>query len=1088
MRFSMLGSLTVIDDDGNRVTPAGPRQKVLLAALLLHANTPVSAEALAEAVWDASPPPAAVETLRSYIKRLRRALGVSVGARIAAHHPGYLVRLAEQEFDVLQFEAHCRDTGTAVRAADWAEASAAAQRATDLWRGEPLLDVPSQSLRSEFSPRLEQLRMQLQEDGIEAGLQLGLHDQLVPQLRDLTAQHPLRERFHAQLMLALARAGRRAEALDAYRHARTILVDQLGIEPGPELRDLHERVLNGEHGPAAAAIAPAQADAASLVPRQLPTPVRHFAGRQAELDVLTRLPDEADASGDTVLISAIDGMAGVGKTALAVHAAYRLAEKFPDGQLFLDLHGYTQDQRPRTAHEALAWLLRALGMSPERIPADDEQAAALYRQRLAGTRTLIVLDNAADEAQVRPLLPGGTSCLVVVTSRRRLKGLDDAHTLSLDLLSPPHAVALLRAVAGGDRFPPDDRLAGAIAGLCGYLPLALRLAASLLRHRPAWPPEHLAEQLRDQHQRVASLNDGERELAAVFDLSYTSLEAPHRQLWRRLGLVPGPDLNAYAAAALVESDPMSAAGMLEDLVDHNLLITYAPGRYRLHDLLRAHAHTLASTDPEPEREAAVDRLLRYYAYTAQNASAPITRCLRPEPDGPAPAHTPAVTDPDTARAWLRTEQPNLDAAFTHAHAHDLDEHAIALAAGLAEILRTDGPFTRALEIQQTAAETAERTGRPAAQAHALTDLGLIRRQTGDYSGAEQTLTLALDTYRALGRPDGEANALTELGRLRYLTGDYPGAEQDLTRALDIYRASGHRRGEANAQAELGPVLALIGNYPGSDDALTHALELYRAIGHRDGEAYALTNRGLVRRQTGDYSGAERDLTRALDTYRTLGHRLGEANALTNLGRVRYLSDDYRGADEALNDAVEIYRTLGYRDGEAYALIELGLVRRQTEDYPAADDAITQGLEIFRALTNRYGEAYALTELGRVRYLAGNYPGADKALTQAMELFRAIGMRDCEAVALNYYAATLAATGRRTRALALYEQALAVHRELNKPDDEAVSLEGIAEHHLATGDPGQGIPHLNQALDIYKRLGTAPDARRVQRRLDGLTAQ
>jgi DNA-binding SARP family transcriptional activator/tetratricopeptide (TPR) repeat protein len=1062
MWVGVLGALTVRDDDRHLPVPAG-KQRTVLAALAMRANQAVTLNELADIVWDASPPASANATLRNYVKHLRHALGSD---RLLTARPGYLIRLDEPELDVACFESLVRQADTARHEDRWLDVHAALTEALSLWRGSPLADIRSDTLRHEHGPRLEQLRLQALEVHVEADLHLGRHEQVVPELLDLTLRYPLRERFHAQLVLALYRCGRAAEALDTYRQARRVLVEELGIEPGPELQSLHQSVLSGD--PALSA-SPSDSDSAidvepravaarpvAEVPRQLPAVVGHFVGRRSELELLTTLTDRtAEAAGTgtgtatgtgtggAVVISAIDGMAGIGKTALAVCAAHRLAEKFPDGQLFLDLHGYTQGRPPRTAGEALTWLLAALGVPPERIPKDSEQAAALYRQRLADTRTLIVLDNAVTEAQVRPLLPGGDSCLVLVTSRRRLKALDDAHTVALDLLSPPDAVALLRAVAGPGRIPPDDPLADEVAGLCGYLPLALRIAASLLRHRQAWPLEHLAEQLRDQRQRVAALSDGERELAAVFDLSYTSLDEQHRHLWRRLGLIPGPDLDARAAAALAELDPTIAAGLLENLVDHNLLSAYASGRYRLHDLLRAHARTLAATDPAPDREAALSRLLHYYADIAQSASIPIARNPRPQPDGSAPA----LTDPEAARTWLRTERSNLEAAFTHAHTHGLDGHAIAVAAALAEILQTDGPWSRALEIHQSAAETAERVGNAAAQANALNDLGRVRYMAGDFPGAGDAVSQALEIYRALGNRLGEANALNDLGRVRYLTGDYPGAGNAVTQALEIYRALGNRLGEANALNNLGRVRHLTGDYPGADDALTQALEIYRALGNRH----------------------------------------GEANALAELGRVRHLIGDFRGADDAVSQALEIHRALGNRLGEATALTNLAKVRCLVEDFSGADDALTQALEIYRTLSHRLGEANALTNLGKVRNLTGAFSGADDALTRALEIYRELGHRSNEAWALNYYAATLAATGRRHRALALYQQALAMNRELNKPDDEAISLEGIAEHHLATGGPTEGTAHLYQALEIYRRLGMTPDTRRVESRLTGLTA-
>jgi DNA-binding SARP family transcriptional activator len=571
VRFGLLGTLVLAYGAKAPVAVSGPRQRALLASLLLSANAPVSLDALAEAVWDGSPPPGAATTLRSHVRRLRQALGPGAGERISACDPGYQICVQEPELDVLGFEAACRDAAAARRGARWQEASAAAARGLELWRGTPLRDVPSQVLRDQFVPALEELHLQALEDRAEAELRLGRHDGLISDLRGLAARYPVRERFRGQLMEALARAGRQAEALEAYRQAREALVDELGIEPGPQLRLLHQQILAGDPAltsPPGEAVAltgdsapSAPSAGATAVPRQLPAAPEYFTGRHGELDRLAAIAHGVGAHAGTVVISAIDGMAGIGKTALAVHAAHRVAERFPDGQLFLDLHGYTQGHPPRTATEALEWLLQALGVPPERIPQDGDQAAALYRQRLAGTRTQIVLDNAAHAAQVRPLLPGGGSCLVVVTSRRRLKALDDAQLVSLDLLSPPDAVALLRAVAGPGRLPADDPLPGEVAELCGYLPLALRIAGALLRHRLAWSLEDLAEKLRDQHQRVSALSDGDRELPAVFDLSYASLEAPHRRLWRLLGLIPGPDLDSYAAAALAEADPARAAGL-----------------------------------------------------------------------------------------------------------------------------------------------------------------------------------------------------------------------------------------------------------------------------------------------------------------------------------------------------------------------------------------------------------------------------------------------------------------------------------------------------------------------------------------------
>jgi tetratricopeptide (TPR) repeat protein len=583
--------------------------------------------------------------------------------------------------------------------------------------------------------------------------------------------------------------------------------------------------------------------------------------------------------------------------------------------------------------------------------------------------------------------------------------------------------------------------------LCGYLPLALRIAGALLRHRPAWPLEHLARKLRDQHQRVGALSDGDRKLAAVFDLSYASLDGTHQLLWRRLGLVPGTDLDAYAAAAVAEAGPAVTTELLEDLVDDNLLIAYSAGRYRLHDLLRAHAHSLATADPVSDREAVLDRLLHYYAHTSQSASLAMARYPRAAPTGPAPAHAPVPQGPEAARSWLRTEQPNLEASFAYSRAQSLGRHAIALAAGLAEILLNDGPWSRALDIHQAAADIAGRAGQAEARAHALTELGRMRALVGDNPGAGAALAGALEGYRQLGHHLGEANALNGLGRVRALTGAYLEAGEILARSLEVYRLIGHRLGEANVLNDLARLKHVTGEYVSAGDAATRALAIYHALGHRQGQANTLTDLGRLRHLTGDYAEAADALTEALEIYRALGYRLGEANALTDLSRVRQETGNYRGAGEALTSALEIYQILG----------------------------------------NRNGEAYALTNLGYVRHLAGNQDGAASALTSALEIYDTLGDRGNTAWALNYYAATLAASGERGSALRLYEKALAMNQELNKLDDEAGSLEGIAEYYLAAGDPGPGSARLRQALEIYQRLGMDREADRVRTRLTDLAA-
>ena len=842
------------------------------------------------------------------------------------------------------------------------------------------------------------------------------------------------------------------------------------------------------------------ADAASRPPavsgpRQLPPDTRLFTGRDSELQAVFELVEQARGDAEygsgAVVLAAIDGMGGVGKTALAIRAAHRLAAQYPDGQLFLDLYGYTDGATPRDPGDALAALLGGLGVPPQRIPAELDARAAFYRDLLAGTRTLIVLDNAADEAQIAPLLPASDTCLVLVTSRKRLKALDDALPLSLNVLAKQEAVTLLRKAARLGVNAEDEPLLEQAVELCGYLPLALLIAGALLRTGgAAWNLSVLIERLKAGRpgRELSGYTDESRSVQAIFDLSYQQLSEELKVLFRRVGLLPGPEIDAYAAAALLDSDPHAAGWLVERLADHSLLTGSAPGRFHPHDLVRAHARSLAAaSDPEEDRATALDRLYVYYAHTAETASADIARHPRAANERPAPAHAPELADQVIARAWLRTEYADLDAAFTHAHAQGLDEHTIALASGLAEVLLADGPFTRALEIHQAAAETAERLGLDAARVAALNDLGRAQIATDAFPAALGVLTGSVDLARGLGLRRDEGNALTHIGRVKMLTGEYAEADDVLTRALEIFREDASPLGEANALTDLGFVLYALGRFTEAADAADRALERYRSVGHRLGEASALGVLGRIRITLGDYRGCADAQTQALQIFRELGHRLGEANALNELGRVHYLLGDYPESLDVLNQALEIYRAHRNPVGEATVLGELGRVQRLTGDYPGAVEAHARALQIFRTLGHRPGEAGALTTLGRVYYLMERYSEAEDVLSQALQIFRAIGERGNEAWALNYYAATLAATDRRARAFELYQQALAMNREFDKPDDEAISLEGIADHNLAEGAADEGVTHLREALEIYDRLGMRADSERVHARLTELDA-
>jgi tetratricopeptide (TPR) repeat protein len=1011
----------------------GSRTRAVLAVLALHPGQVVSRERLVEYAWQSGPADAD-ELLAASVYRLREALApAQEQVLLRSVRGGFVAELDAGAVDAHRFRSLLESAGAA--SGPDVEVSVRLGRALDVWRGQAnaLVDVHSDWLR-EQAGLLEGRRLDVLEQLARLQVDAGRPQQAVDLLRNIPPPSQ-RQGLAAVSIRALIGAEQGAEAAEVARAVAGALAQQ-GRQPDSELRAALETAL-GTHltGP-------------SRGPRQLPTDTAVFTGRAQELERLLALAEQAEFEGSpgAVVISAIGGMGGIGKTALAIRAAHRLADRYPDGQLFVDLHGFTQGSAPREPGDALAVLLGGLGVRPGQIPADLDARAALYRDRLADTRTLIVLDNAADEAQVRPLLPACDTCLVLVTSRRRLGALDDALPVALDVLAIGEAEELLSKAARLDIDAAGEPLLEQAAELCGRLPLALLIAGALLRTGgKAWNLTLLIDRLADRRpgHELAGYTDEARSLTAVFDLSYRHLPMDQQLLFRRLGLLPGPEIDAYAAAALLQINPDEAGWLVQRLADHSLLIGANPGRYRLHDLIRAHARTLTSdVDLESEGDAARDRLLHYYAHTAQSASLPIAHLPRSAPGGPAPAHSPDVHDPQTAQAWLRIEYPNLDAAFTYAGSHALDEHAIALAAGLAEILSTDGPFTRALEVHQAAADAAVR----------------------------------------LHQPGAHATALNDLGRMRFLTGEYPGAKQAHLRALEFYQQIGDLLGQANALTDLGQAWHLAEADPRAEDTVLKALEIFRRIRNRLGEAEALSDLGRVRYVSGDYPEAAEALTQALEISRQIGHRRGEANALRNLGRVRHATGDCEGATQALTQALEISRQIGHRRGEAGALIYLGRVRHATGDREGATQALTQALEISRQIGTVVGEARALTFLGRVQCATGDYEGAESAQAQALDIFRRMGDRIDQPKALNYYAMTIAAIGERPRALALYRQALDMARELNYPVDEAIALEGIADHDLVTGNPTHGAEHLHQALQIYQHRGMRPDIDRVTTRL------
>ncbi|HEX4724034.1 MAG TPA: BTAD domain-containing putative transcriptional regulator [Pseudonocardiaceae bacterium] len=903
LQFRVLGPIEATVD-GRPLPISSGRQRSLLAALLVDANRVVTARDLARRVWDDEIPASARETLHSYVARLRRTLG-PWGSAVRTQADGYLIEVAAGALDLDRFTAGVR----AARVADNDDPTAVSGllgAALAEWRGDALADVRSGALRREFVPALHEQRLAATELRLDAELRLGRYQDVIAELAELTAKHPLREQLWAHRMLALYRAGRQAEALACYQAVRVLLADELGIDPGHQLQRLHQAILTdgagirplAEHGTAAAVRLPRN---------DLPGDVPDFAGRAEDLKRLFEVaPTHA---GTAVVIAAIDGMAGVGKTTLAVHVAHQLAEHYPDGQLFLDLRGHTPQHEPIEPAAALSTLLRALGVPADRIPADLAERAALWRAELADRRALLVLDNASSTNQVRPLLPGSPTCVVLITSRRRLADLDTTETLSLDVLAEPDALALFTSVVGAKRVGAEPDATSDVLRLCGYLPLAIRIAAARLRTRPAWPVRALAERLGDETRDSDELAIGDRSVTAAIALSHHRLDGRQQHLFALLGQHPGISFDRYQAAALGGIGVAAAEQLLDELLDVHLLQEPSPGRYRCHDLVRHYARTRTTAAESITRDA-VTRLLDQYRHLARRLDAhlnPNTRFVPAELGAPGPA--PAITDADSAIRWCETELANLMAAVDHAAAHGWRTHAWQLASALHWFFKRHGHtdlWIRCLTVGVAATET--------------------------------------DTDRA--------DLLRQLGEAHYIGGDDPRCLLLSTEALTLYRRTGDTWGEGAALINIGNIHFQAGDFIKAIDHYREAIAVREAAGSLRGIGTPLTSICYAYQKLGRFTQSLEYGRRALDVFRQTGDRRGEGMVLNNIAEL-YLKVA-RDPQQTLNhghQALAIDREVHDRRNEACALDTVGMGYRLLGDLDTALDYLHRSLALAMDIGN-----------------------------------------------------------------------------------------------------------------------------------------
>src|SRR5262245_37035629 len=685
-------------------------------------------------------------------------------------------------------------------------------------------------------------------------------------------------------------------------------------------------------------------------------------------------------------------MAGVGKTTFAVHAAHRLAGSFPDGQFFLPLHAHTPGQRPLGPADALASLLLAAGLAPQQSPPGVEARAARWRGQVAGKKILLLLDDAASHEQVRPLLPATAGSLVLVTSRRRLTALQDATLVSLDTLPPGEAAALLARLAARPGLRAGDAPVDEIIRLCGYLPLAIGMLASQLRHHPAWTAAALAAELASSRDRLALMRAENLSVGAAFGLSYQDLGEDQQRLFRRLGLHPGPSIDAYAAAALGHTSLDEARRGLDDLYDQHLLTEPAHGRYQLHDLLREHARTLAAADNAAESHEAVGRLLDYYLHTALGADrhlASWASAARHPPPGHPPAQAPGLATRDRAAAWLEAERANLHAATDYAASHDWAEHAIAIPAAIMGFLTFRGYGDESAALHQTDLAAARQAGDRLGEADTLGGLGELQGDAGDYPAAAASLARAVALYGDAGDRVGQAHALTQLAYLYVLTADYPAAADSAQQALALARSASDRAVEADALIHLGLVQQRTRVYPAATASQQQALALCRDLGNQEGQAEALNCLGIVQQQTGDYPAAAASQQQALALFRDLDNPEGQAETFNCLGIVQQQTGDYPVAAASHQQALATFCEFGGRLGQAEALNGLGELSSRTSATSQAREYHAQALAIARDLCAPLEEARALEGLGQAHLHDGDPGHAAAHLAQALAIYQRI---------------------------------------------------------------------------------------------------
>ncbi|MET7301349.1 BTAD domain-containing putative transcriptional regulator [Embleya sp. NPDC005575] len=920
VEFALLGGIEA-RVGGALVDLGHTRQRCVLAVLLIEANRPVSIDRIVERIWGESFPQRAQGTLYSYLSRLRRRLAATTEVRIARHSGGYLLEIDAFAVDLHRFRALAAE---ARAAEDDHSAASMWRQALDLWHGDAFAAVDTPWFNA-LREALHRERYEAELDLVDVRLRLGEHAGLLPGLAARARADPLDERLAAQLMLAQYRGGRPAEALTHYRHVRRRLVEELGTDPGPELRRLHQQILTASPSLAAPAALAAPSSphprmtTATPVPRQLPAAPPVFIGRAVTAAELDRHLNERGDLGRGVAIATIGGAGGVGKTWLALHWAHRNAAAFPDGQLYVDLHGFVPVGEPVAPAAALRGFLDALGVAADAIPADRPGRAALYRSLVADKRMLIVLDNARDSEQVVPLLPGGPSCTVLVTSRRRLAGLTAAHgarSLVLGLLTETEARELLVHHLGPKRAAAEPQAVSALVDHCAGLPLAVAIVAARTAGRPGFPLAVLAAELQDRSARLDALgtDDPIADLRAVFASSYAALDPTTAWVFALLGAAPGPDIALAAASALTGLTPARTRSHLRALEAAHLTEEHVTGRHRMHDLVRLYA---AERAREPERgrarEEALRRLVDFYVDAAHAGDRVLSPQRTPLAAARPPAASPPFRDATTAMSWFEAEHACLRDAHAFAMEHGLSRRAWELAWSLDTFQWRRGRLPERVAMLRATLADVDVWADPADRALAHRLLGRAHVPLADHADALEHLRRSLALSEAIDDGAGRAQAQLNLALAWEQHGD---DRQALTHALENLRIrrtldSPHR--EAEALNAVGWYQARLGDLRSARDHCERALALCRRHGFREGEAFTLDSLGYLAHRDGEHTEALDHYRRVVALRRDLDDAYEEADALVCLGDVHHALGQDAEARNAWRRALALYRHQGRSD-------------------------------------------------------------------------------------------------------------------------------------------------------------------------------